>query len=341
MDVVLSGLQRNADHLIKLLLSPGSEFSLTSLAFAFAVAAAVTIWHGRKPRRVRMRALMRVLFPRRVLRGPSTKADIGYFMFNTFVYAGIFGSAAISYQFLTNTVIAGMVFAAGPARAPVVPEFASRAIITAMLFLAYELGYWIDHFLKHRIPALWELHKVHHSAEVLTPLTTFRVHPLDTWIFGNIVAITAAITNGMASYLFGDTAYQYALSGNNILLVVFVHLYVHLQHTHVWISFRGWLGRIFLSPAHHQIHHSTNPVHFNKNLGSCLALWDWLFGTLYIPGKKREKLTFGVEPGYADAHTMTGEFLSPIGRSAMSLASMLPRREDPLLLARTTKTDVS
>ena len=107
----------------------------------------------------------------------------------------------------------------------------------------------------------------------------------------------------------------HALSGTNIILVAFIHLYVHLQHTHVWIAFRGALGRVFLSPAHHQIHHSTNPAHFNKNLGSCLALWDWLFGTLHLPAKEREKLTFGVEPAYADAHTINGEFLAPFGRA--------------------------
>jgi sterol desaturase/sphingolipid hydroxylase (fatty acid hydroxylase superfamily) len=31
------------------------------------------------------------------------------------------------------------------------------------------------------------------------------------------------------------------------------------------------------------VHHSANPKHFNKNFGSCLALWDWMFGTLYMP----------------------------------------------------------
>jgi sterol desaturase/sphingolipid hydroxylase (fatty acid hydroxylase superfamily) len=31
---------------------------------------------------------------------------------------------------------------------------------------------------------------VHHSAEVLTPLTSFRIHPLDTFMFGNILAVT-------------------------------------------------------------------------------------------------------------------------------------------------------
>ncbi|MEI7805905.1 MAG: sterol desaturase family protein [Hyphomicrobiales bacterium] len=334
MDTILNGLRRNFDHLYDVLFSAGSQFSLTSLGCALVIAAAVLVYRRkRKGRRIRVRALIRALFPRRIVRSPSTVADAGYFLFNTFVYAGIFGMAAVSYQFLTNAVIGGMVFAFGQPTPPALPEYASRSIITAMLFLAYEFGYWFDHYLKHRIPALWELHKVHHTAEVLSPLTTFRMHPLDTFIFGNILAVTAALTNGVASYMFGDTTYQYALSGNNIILVAFIHIYVHLQHSHMWIVFRGVLGRIFISPAHHQVHHSTNPIHFNKNLGSCLAIWDWLFGTLHVPGKQPEKLTFGVEPAYADAHTITGEFLSPMGRAFKAVAGTISRRPPKLAAA--------
>jgi len=326
VDIVGNVLLSVFYRLCGVLFSAGSQLSLTSLACALFIAAGFLLFRRTgKRRNVRLRALMRALFPRRILRSPSTAADLGYFLFNTFVYAASFGMAAISYQFLTNAVIGGMVYAFGQPKPPVVPEFVSRSIITVMLFLAYELGYWIDHYLKHRIPALWELHKVHHSAEVLTPLTSFRMHPLDTWIFGNILAVTAALTNGVASYLFGDTSHQYALSGTNVILVVFIHIYVHLQHTHMWISFRGALGRIFISPAHHQVHHSTNPVHFNKNLGSCLAIWDWLFGTLHVPSKQREKLSFGVEPAYADAHTVTGEFLSPIVRSFLRIVAAIGR----------------
>jgi len=80
----------------------------------------------------------------------------------------------------------------------------------------------------------------------------------------------------------------------------------------MWIAFRGMLGRIFVSPAHHQVHHSANPKHFNKNFGSCLALWDWMFGTLYVP---EEPLTFGF-PGQPTAHTVKGELIDPIFNAA-------------------------
>ena len=184
-----------------------------------------------------------------------------------------------------------------------------------MLFLAYELGYWFNHWLSHRVPLLWEFHKVHHSAEVLTPLTNFRVHPVYTWVFANILALSAAIANGFANYMFGETTYQYAFADSNIILVLFIHAYVHLQHSHVWIAFSGWLGRVFVSPAHHQIHHSTNPKHFNRNYGSCLALWDWMFGTLYVPGKEKEKLSFGAEKDEYPAHTISGELIAPFIRA--------------------------
>jgi sterol desaturase/sphingolipid hydroxylase (fatty acid hydroxylase superfamily) len=334
LEFLWAALKRNFDHLTNVLFSVGSEFSINSLLCALTVAAAFLVFQRlRRGRRVRLRALLRSLFPRRILRNPSTTADFGYFLFNTFVYGGIFGLAAVSYQFLTNGVLDGLVALFGKPEASTWPVWASRSVITVMMFLAYELGYWIDHYLKHRVPFLWELHKVHHSAEVLTPLTTFRMHPLDTYIFGNILAITGAVANGAGAYMFGDTTYQYALSGSNIILVVFIHAYVHLQHTHVWIAFRGIFGRLFISPAHHQVHHSTNPIHFNKNLGSCLAIWDWLFGTLHVPAKAPEKLTFGVEPVRTDAHTITGEFIVPFGRSFAAIAAMipgLPRRTPPL-----------
>jgi sterol desaturase/sphingolipid hydroxylase (fatty acid hydroxylase superfamily) len=157
------------------------------------------------------------------------------------------------------------------------------------------------------------------------------VHPVDTILFANILAITAAIANGVAHYAFGDTSHQYALTGTNIILIAFIHVYVHLQHTELWIPFRGALGRTFVSPAHHQVHHSDNPAHFNRNFGSCLAIWDWLFGTLYIPKTEREKLRFGVEPDRFPAHTITGELIAPFIRAA-ALFKPTPRVPLPLPL---------
>ena len=300
----------------KLLFSLGSHFSLTSLAAALVISALFFAWQRyKRGRRIRLRTIARALFPKRILRSRSNQADIGYLYFNVFVFGLMFGWAILSYQFISNGIIASLVAIAGPPTPSALSPYITRSIITVMLFLAYELGYWFNHWLSHKVPVLWEFHKVHHTAEVLTPLTNFRVHPVYAWIFANILAASAAIANGFGNYMFGDTAYQYALNDTNIILVLFIHTYVHLQHSHMWISFRGALGRIFISPAHHQVHHSGNPKHFNKNFGSCLALWDWIFGTLYVPEKKREPLVFGF-PGHPDAHTVKGELVAPLINAA-------------------------
>jgi sterol desaturase/sphingolipid hydroxylase (fatty acid hydroxylase superfamily) len=314
------------DKLSDLFLSSGSLFSLTSLISALCLAVCFLILRRfRRNKRIRIKAIMRALFPRRITSSPSHFADIGYFFFNVFVYGLIFGWAVLSFRFVSNVVIDFLVATFGAVRPTTLPDLVSRSVITVAVFLAYELGYWIDHYLSHRVPILWEFHKVHHTANVLTPLTAWRVHPLDTLKFYNILAITTAIANGSANYMFGKTVYQYSITDTNLILVLFIHAYVHLQHTELWISFRGVLGCIFLSPAHHQVHHSSNPVHFDKNLGSCLAVWDWLFGTLYVPAKEPEKLSFGVEADDRDVHTVAGGLLTPIYRAGSHVRQMFPK----------------
>lgn len=301
----------------KLFLLPGSTLSLTSLACALCIAIVfVALKRRRRNRRIRARTIVRALFPRRIIASASSYADLGFLYFNLFLNGLLIGWAVLSYQVLTNSLIAGLVAVFGPVTPSTLPTVVSQSAITLILFLAYEIGYWLHHWLSHRVPFMWEFHRVHHSAEVLTPLTNLRVHPIDSLVFVNILAITAALANGVARYMFGDTTHQYALADTNIIVVVFIHAYVHLQHTHLWIPFSGVLGRIFVSPAHHQVHHSTNPAHFNRNFGSCLAIWDWMFGTLHVPRKEPEMLTFGVEPDRFPAHTITGELIAPFIRAA-------------------------
>jgi sterol desaturase/sphingolipid hydroxylase (fatty acid hydroxylase superfamily) len=331
----MDGILYFPHKLARLFLTQSSGFSLTSLFAALLVAAAFITWRRmQRNRPLRASTLLRGLFPAWLVRHASMHADISYFAFNVFVYGIVFGWAVMSYKFLSGIVVDGLTAAFGTMPPTSWPDLLARATITLTLFLAYELGYWLDHYLKHRVPALWELHKVHHSANVLTPLTVFRIHPLDGLIFSNILALTLGLTNGVVNYLFGKPVTLFSIDDANIILVLFVHIYVHLQHTHLWIAFTGLAGRIFLSPAHHQIHHSNNPLHFDKNLGSCLAIWDWLFGTLHVPAKEPEPLSFGVKVGEADMHSFSELAVAPVQRAAVHVVQSIrgeaaPATESP------------
>lgn len=76
------------------------------------------------------------------------------------------------------------------------------------------------------------------------------------------------------------------IAGINAFLVLATLAMANFHHSHIWVSFGPWLEHLIISPAQHQIHHSTRPEHFNKNYGQTLALWDWVFGTLTDPAAR-------------------------------------------------------
>ncbi|MBM3618561.1 MAG: sterol desaturase family protein [Alphaproteobacteria bacterium] len=232
-----------------------------------------------------------MLFTAKVWKSDSAKLDYIYVFLNIFVLPFIVAVAIVSAHFASVFMLEGMVAAFGAREVFTLPDWAVGGIILFATFMAYELAYWLDHYLSHKIPFLWEFHKVHHSAAVLTPLTNLRIHPVDAVLFYNIKALLIGGTYGLVAYLMGREVIPL---GENILLFIFAILYGYLQHSHVWIPFTGLWGKVFLSPAHHQIHHSSAPEHFDKNFGGNLAVFDWMFGTLHMPSKKRQKLVFGV-----------------------------------------------
>jgi sterol desaturase/sphingolipid hydroxylase (fatty acid hydroxylase superfamily) len=301
---------------IGIFIQPGSQFSLWSLICAFLIAFAVLAarQHARG-RRLKIRPILHNLFPRRLFRSASTRADLGFFLLNNFAAGALIGWALISFAAVQHVVQAALTNEFGPAHPHVSPVTADIAQTVAM-FLAYEFAYWFDHYLKHEIPFLWEFHRVHHTAETLTPVTVFRVHPIDTLVFYNIAVLIMATTNATVGYLTGQAGHGFVIGGSNALTLIGIFLLGHLQHSHMWIAFTGIWGRLFLSPAHHQIHHSTDPAHFGKNLGSSIALFDLIFGTLLIPTRRRQKLVFGVEPGRHSPHTITGGLVTPFVRCA-------------------------
>jgi sterol desaturase/sphingolipid hydroxylase (fatty acid hydroxylase superfamily) len=302
-----------ARSLSGVLLSPSSDLSLASLLCALVIAAA---WLGRRHlatnRPIRSRALVRLLFPKRWVGSASASLDVRLLVLNLFVFGVILAGAVISHRVVSRGARAALDGTFGATETAPISDLAAAAIVTVALFLAYELAYWVYHYLSHTVPALWEMHKVHHSAEVLTPLTNSRVHPIESVLFLNTLALFMGTTDGVVTWILGRPVQPFTIANANLLVVVCTYLLAHLHHTHVWIAFTGPLGRLVISPAHHQIHHSTNPIHFNKNMGSVLAIWDWLFGTLHVPERKREKLTFGLGDGERTEHTVAQELLRPV-----------------------------
>lgn len=192
-------------------------------------------------------------------------------------FIGFFNSETITSSFIgsyKDTATAGL---------------GMHLFFTFIAILLYDFGFTFLHFLYHRIPFLWKLHKVHHSADHLTPLTVARFH-LGEYVLQKISeGVMLGLIFGLFFFILPTSIDLYKVAGLSIFGILFSSIGV-FRHSHIWISY-GPLSYIFCSPAMHQIHHSTEARHIDKNFSQIFSFWDYLLGSLYIP---KEKETFPV-----------------------------------------------
>jgi sterol desaturase/sphingolipid hydroxylase (fatty acid hydroxylase superfamily) len=235
----------------------------------------------------RSEGFVKWLFPRSMYFHKSHMIDVQLFVLNRAISLfGVFQKLAIS----TSTTSLILIFFGSdvPSR-----DSLSPWVIAAVILLASDFStYWI-HRIHHEHPALWPFHAVHHSAEVMTPMTVYRKHPIYDLFSACVRGLILGTVQGFLLLLFVSQINMTLLVGVNVFYFSFNAAAANLRHSHVWVSFGVVLEHIFISPSQHQVHHSIEQKHYNKNYGEVLAIWDWMFGTLYVP-KKREELSFGL-----------------------------------------------
>ena len=191
------------------------------------------------------------------------------------------------------------------------PSLLIITFYTLAYFFMDDLSKYIVHRCMHNWQFLWAFHKVHHSAETMTPITVYRVHPVESIIYGLRGSIVIGAMIGIFAYCFGIDNFSLAtLLGVNLFSFIFNVAGANLRHSHIEIAYWPWLEKIFISPAQHQLHHSIENKHFNKNYGAMLAVWDWLFGSLHF-SETGEKLKFGLRPTEASATNIVQIYFRP------------------------------
>lgn len=193
---------------------------------------------------------------------------------------------------------------------------------TLALFVLNDLSrYWLHRAL-HRSRWLWPFHRVHHAAEVLTPLLLYRVHPVETLLFALRHAVVTGAITGVFVFCFGARLDLYTIFGENLFIVALFAFTANLRHSHVRLSYGRWLDHVLISPAAHQIHHDRR--HLNSNFGSCLALWDWAFGTLRLPAQVQGTPDFGLGPRGERYRSLGALILEPFRDLSRMIRSVKP-----------------
>ncbi|WP_440876962.1 sterol desaturase family protein [Thalassotalea sp. PLHSN55] len=255
----------------------------------YLVSAMVCVWWVK---RHRFTTLLKKSFATKYWINRSTKVDFYWIAINqvfkvlvvTPLLIGQVALALMLYRFATEHFGQGDMF--------VWPKWLVMTLFTCVFFLFDDFTRFYSHYLYHKVPWLWRFHAIHHSAKVMTPLTLYRIHFVEYLLNSCRFVLVSGVTSGVFMYCFAGTIGFVEILGVNIFTLLFNLVGANLRHSHINIGFGRW-EKIFISPAQHQIHHSSAKQHLDKNFGATLALWDKCFGA-WLASKKEKVKGFGL-----------------------------------------------
>lgn len=166
-------------------------------------------------------------------------------------------------------------------------------LATMVTMLSIDFAAYIVHILMHKFEILWSIHRIHHSAENLTPLTTYRQHPLEPILLNSARSFAAAIGLSVFHYFFPSQTPVITIYGLGAGFFFYMFT-VNLHHSPVPVHYPRWLRIVFLSPHIHQLHHSIADEHHGKNFGVVFSIWDRIFRTYHDKDVELGELRFGI-----------------------------------------------
>jgi sterol desaturase/sphingolipid hydroxylase (fatty acid hydroxylase superfamily) len=179
-----------------------------------------------------------------------------------------------------------------------------------------DFSHYAEHFLLHRIPVLWRLHRTHHTDLEYDFSTGVRFHPFEqVFATGATMLVIAALGAPPEAVLISQ------------VLTVVVDF---IEHANVRLpaALDRTLRLVFVTPDMHRVHHSQEHREGNSNFSNMLSVWDRLFGT-YVdqPAAGHDGIAFGVpeftERKHQRLHWMLVQpFLRSGSRSRDGLSNM-------------------
>ncbi len=123
------------------------------------------------------------------------------------------------------------------------------------------------HYLNHRVPLLWRLHRVHHMDRRLDVSSTVRFHPLEMPVSA-LIGVPLIIALGLPPWML----LVYELF--DVVVTLFSHSNCRLPE-----GLERWLRYLIVTPGLHTVHHSARRQETDSNFSAVFPIWDLLFGT--------------------------------------------------------------
>jgi sterol desaturase/sphingolipid hydroxylase (fatty acid hydroxylase superfamily) len=145
------------------------------------------------------------------------------------------------------------------------------AIQLLVFFVILDFVQWVTHILLHKIPLLWQFHKIHHSVKEMGFAAHLRYHWMENILYKPLKTFGVMLLGGFEP----EQAY----------IVHFVAITIgHLNHANIKLSW-GPLKYLLNNPIMHLYHHAyaLPKGKIGVNFGISLSLWDYLFNTHHVP----------------------------------------------------------
>jgi len=126
--------------------------------------------------------------------------------------------------------------------------------------------YWM-HRWQHSNRFLWRIHEAHHSPKKVDWLSGSRSHAIEILINQTIEFVPIVLLGASPEVI----AYKGVISA---VWGMYIHSNVNIHS--------GKFQRVINGPEMHRWHHTTGKGR-NRNFATKLAIWDWLFGTAFLP----------------------------------------------------------
>ncbi len=304
-------------QLTDIFINPQKRLFLGYLLLAFILAV---IWLTAFKRYHFVPAIKTVL-AKKVWWSASARLDYQLLLVNRFLMLLL--SPLLLSQLALATVLFYQLYEWMPSRPTVLSQWSDGAVgllFTTVYFVVDDFSRFYVHRLLHRWPVLWAFHKVHHSAETLTPITVLRTHPVEAILFSLRTVFVQAIVVTLFIFFVGDRVSLVMVLGANIFAVVFNSIGSNLRHSHIALRYPRWLEKVLLSPAQHQIHHSVDVLHHDKNFGVVFSIWDRVWGC-FAHSEKNKALVFGLD--HAPKHNLISTYCYPFKESFLVIKNRL------------------
>ena len=297
------------------------------VGYLFSAVAVALLWLC-VAERLSPKTAVKKVFDKRIWFSQSSFADLKIILINRVIMSA--GAATVVSQLTISTVLYNLLHEQTLIQ-PLVFHATSAGTVailfTAFFFTFDDFSRFFVHRLMHKIPFLWAFHQVHHSAETMTPFTIFRTHPIEGVIFILRTSIVQGVVISVFIFLFGSKVDLVTVFAASVGVVIFHSIGSNLRHSHIKIRYPKIIERILISPGQHQIHHSTEKKHFDKNFGVAFAIWDLMFGSLAFSEKASHK--FGLSTKFGSKHSMKHLYVEPfkVALDSLQWSKKLKRRQ--------------